>query len=339
MENKEYENIDDYYGNEKKKKDQKRASNVVMVMVAILTIFRMLMEPTMHITHKFFIPSAIGAIFFAVIMITIPSGLIALVIKKEFRKVVVFVGVIYIAFLLLSIIGGIGLSVKADETEKVAGEKIYSMANGILSGDEIAKEDIDPNIYGDATELVEVSQEMFLNYQVIASGFKREMDTVDINTFLSEEEVTEKGALAKSRIRLNYLIEYTDEYVSDISDNISEYKEKLDNLAQDNKYNADFIEGFMESFEKMPEKLTYQQKAIKDIFISTDRILEFLEGADGEYWFEEGYISFDYQEDVDRYNELIEDLNDSIIHLGTVIDQHVNETQNKLDEMKETVTE
>lgn len=325
MENNNYDN---------NKKKYKYASPVILFLIILFNYLRVILKSGKLSQYE--LGQIMGSTLSGVLVVFVVVYLLTRRMKTNKNKLIIIIGLIYLSINVFLLLGTFYEDSENDLYTQPTQQKIESMITSFLSGEDIIKEEITFEKYGDRVEIVEFVQNMYYDIQTIMKEYSYEVNKLELNTFLTEETIMNYNNIINSRSRIKNFIVYTDKYTNEFKNLVSIYVEKSKSIDTTKDVSRGFISGFLESVKETNSYGITQQTLAKEFIISIDEILKFFQERQGMYLYENNELQFQSQEDLDEYNELIVKYNEALEKLRKAEGDNQNKLKETIEDFEKT---
>lgn len=196
--------------------------------------------------------------------------------------------------------------------ESAAREKILSIANKALRGEHIEKEQFDSITYGRYSEVLKISEEYYLKLQDSKEKMNESRKQVDLNKILDGSVYINKQRMLEILQDINEVIKSYDMFEDNRVTATDKYIHNAESLNLPYAYKRSFIDGVKHSRDTTGKEISEFNNAQKSILYCVGDILELMQSIDGQYSVENGKLLFSKEEDLIKYNKLVETLTNAI---------------------------
>lgn len=247
------------------------------------------------------IPYIIGNVIGALLI----ALLIFLVIKKEKRSFLKY-SIIFLIIVLLSITGSRSKWKVSDVQTVVNYQK--SISQDMLTGKEIASQDFDEKTYGKAAIVLKSCNNYVVDFITILKELNKtiEEQMPDNNKIQSKEVLDNQKKIAEYNAKYESVFQALNKAEEKVNQNNINLENELTKNNVPSKLKESIIKGVRES-----ASLTYFQNT-REYFTDQQKLLDFLVKNKDKYVFQGNDIVFNEKRDLDQYNLLIDNYNESI---------------------------
>jgi len=216
--------------------------------------------------------------------------------------------------------------------EVLAEQELVSMMNDMISNEPIKAERISKWLYGDSSEVIEISQANFIELQKVLLNFEEQSGAFDLYEAIDLEHFDDQEKIAEIRRDLKIFVEASETFANDVSKIMERYEAELVSAGAENEYAEEFVGETLELLQMLPETLRDTQIMYKELVMSLDDLLGFSESEIGTITTTSDYIDFDNDETRKKYEELA-------IILGENYEKFVEFEKIKNDELNKMISE
>jgi len=231
------------------------------------------------------------------LVVLLPSLLIAKVMMKKKSSVIVICGLIYLGISFVNVLFVNPLNAEEELQASRTEERIIEMLGDYVKGRELIREEFSVEEYGEPIVLVNLIQDHYLELQ----RYRRELEG-DVKKFedvqiFSKEALMDYDKIVEGRQALKNYIGCYEEFLDRELALKLRTKEELDQIELDNEYIVKFKEEIDEKFYGVRKSTEEEKKNSKEAIQSMDNFFKFFEEHQGEYFVNDEKIEFKSEED------------------------------------------
>lgn len=249
---------------------------------------------------------AAGTIIISMVIIVILLLLSTRVFKKK-----VFMLIFSIIFLLVSFLStadAMETSLKEIKMTKAAEDKIISMFTNMANGKDISEENFDKSVYGNMTPILYVLKDFGVNSYKLSTDISKDIDALDFENMLTANTLGSTEKINNAKKNIDESIKIYDKYEIEYNNLITNLNKSISELELPKSFKKGFLEGFTQAQEENGSKLSNLFKVEKDVSNKVNSILNFMLSIKGKYTVENDRILFETNDDLNKYNGYIEDI-------------------------------
>lgn len=277
------------------------------ILITITNVIKFI-PSTDHNNIAFQLGRRIGLWLFELVFFLTIAIVLSLIFKKIKQKIVLIIGIIY---LIINIALFISSPINITRTQNTE-EKIKSLYSSVTENKRIIEEDITTDKYGDTSDLVQYTQDFFIELQSLLNDTNKNLLEIDLDNIMNDVALKDHDRIIDTRKQIKVSLEKIDEFTVKMCDLIEKYTENIKSADDASDFSEGFTRGFLKSTNNYVERLTQQHQLMKNIYISIDDLLAFVDIKRDTYEFLDNQLRFKDTKDSLDYNALVEQLNRSI---------------------------
>lgn len=309
---------------------------LIFIGITIISVFKLLITSNLNDLRNVAssLGELVGSVLFGVVFIFGITALIVFIFKTKKSKTMFILGLIYLLLNIVVIFNSTTEYMNQAVKTELAEQKIHRIITSMINGEILKKEDISYEKYGNATDIVKFNQDLYIELQTLMINYETNLPDIDLNELLSNQTIGNHNEITNARIKIDTALNNIDKFCLDVNQLFNKYIKRIETVDKSNEYTDGFILGFLESSKKFPQNLTAQQVKTKEVYISLDNLLAFLQDHEKEYTIVDSELHFQDNEDVTQYNILVDKLNNSIDELNKLAYNNQTKLEEKLDSFK-----
>ncbi len=278
-----------------------------------------------------------GSTLTGIFIVFVLSLLLSKLLKIDKNKLIIIICVLYLIINTITLFSALNTRRSNDLSIEAAKQKIYSLTTSLVNGENVVKEDITIDKYGDLAETVELIQNYYFDIYELTNEYLSKMYDIDLGLFLSEKTIMNIDELKSCRKKINRFILDTEDYCNSIEALGTRFIEKSSTISTKDTFSKGFISGFTESMDSQIQYISEQHVVMEDLFIVADNILEFFQKRQGQYYFENSQLQLKHQEDIDIYNELVDNYNVALANLQQVEKESMKKLEDLMNQLDDLI--